>query len=122
MRIFIADDSEILRNHLKTILAEITGIEICGEAGNTVLAVEAILKLHPDLVILDIRMPREGGIHVLKTIKQHSPRTEVVVFTDYPFPQYRRKCAEEGTDYFFDKSTESEKMLDLIRKLAGHGQ
>nr|HRD19157.1 response regulator [Candidatus Neomarinimicrobiota bacterium] len=58
-------------------------------------------------------------IYVLKTVRQNRPDLRIIVFTDYPYPQYRKKCLEEGTDYFFDKSSESEKLIELIRKMAG---
>lgn len=117
MKIFIADDSEILRKHLTTLLIEIPGVKIVGYAENTDEAIAGIESANPDVVILDIRMPGAGGIHVLKTVRQSNPDLRIIIFTDYPYPQYRKKCLEEGTDYFFDKSSESEKLVELIRKM-----
>lgn len=117
LNVFIADDSQILRTHLRTMLTEIPGVVIVGEAENTSEAIERILNEKPDVAILDIRMPGEGGIFVLKMIKKSLKETIVIIFTDYPYPQYRTKCMEEGADYFFDKATESEELIDLIKKL-----
>lgn len=117
-RVLIADDSEILRRHLRSILAEIPGIVLVAEAATTEEAISAVQHHKPDLVILDIRMPGEGGINALKTIRELAPHTQVIIFTDYPYPQYRKKCLEEGTSYFFEKSTELEKMIELIRQFA----
>ncbi len=117
MKIFIADDSEILRKHLTTILMEIPGVQIVGYAEDTETAISGIETHKPDVVILDIRMPGAGGIQVLKTIRRTNPEMKIVIFTDYPYPQYRKKCLEEGTDFFFDKSEESEKLIELIRKM-----
>jgi DNA-binding NarL/FixJ family response regulator len=117
MKIFIADDSEILRKHLTTLLMEIPNVRIVGYAGDTETAISGIEKYKPDVAILDIRMPGAGGIHVLKTVRQSHPHMRIIIFTDYPYPQYRNKCIEEGTDYFLDKSGESEKLVDLIRKM-----
>ena len=118
LKVFIADDSEILRKHLATMLTEIPGVSIIGYADNTDTAIADIEAENPDVAILDIRMPGAGGIQVLKSIRQSNPQIKVIIFTDYPYPQYRKKCMEEGTDYFFDKSSESEKLVDLIRKMA----
>jgi DNA-binding NarL/FixJ family response regulator len=118
MKILIADDSDILRNHLITIISELEGVKIVGESRDTKSAIRDINKKKPDLVILDIRMPGEGGIHVLKVVKEKNPKLIVIIFTDYPYPQYRTKCLESGADYFFDKSTETEKMIESVKKLA----
>ena len=119
MKVFIADDSEILRKHLTNLLTEIPGVEIVGYGEDTESAISGIDAQKPDVVILDIRMPGAGGIYVLKTVRQNCPDLRIIVFTDYPYPQYRKKCLEEGTDYFFDKSSESEKLIELVRKMAG---
>ena len=119
MKVFIADDSEILRKHLTNLLIEIPGVEIVGYGEDTESAISGIDTQKPDVVILDIRMPGAGGIYVLKTVRQNRPDLRIIVFTDYPYPQYRKKCLEEGTDYFFDKSSESEKLIELVRKMAG---
>lgn len=117
MKIFIADDSEILRKHLTTLLIEIPGVQIVGYADNTETAISGIKARKPDVAILDIRMPGGGGVQVLKTVRQTYPDMCIIIFTDYPYPQYRKKCNEEGANYFFDKSKESEKLVDLIRKM-----
>ncbi len=118
MKILIVDDSDILRNHLMTILSEMENVEIVGESIDTVSAIKDVRKKKPDLVILDIRIPGEGGIHVLKVIKEKNSGSKVAIYTDYPYPQYRTKCMEIGADYFFDKSTETEKLIDTIKTLA----
>jgi len=117
MRLFIADDSEILRNHLSNIIADIYGIEIIGEAANASDAIEAIRNLSPEVAIIDIKLPGKSGIHLLQQIKAFKPEIIVIIFTDYPYPQYRRKCDESGADYFFEKSSESEKLIEVLKKL-----
>ncbi len=117
MRLFIADDSEILRVRLVDMLSEIEGIEIIGQAQNSLDAVELIEKLNPHVVILDIRMPQENGIKVLKAIKKDNHHIKVIIFTNYPYPQYRKRCMDLGADFFFDKSTEFEKLVDTVKYL-----
>ena len=118
MKVLLVDDSDILRNHLITILSDLENVDIIGESVDTDSAIKDLKKKKPDLVILDIRMPGEGGIHVLKIAKEKYPGLKIVIFTNYPYPQYRTKCMELGADYFFDKSTETEKMIDEIKQLA----
>ncbi len=117
MRIFIADDSEILRVRLIDMLSEIEGIEIIGEAQNSLDAIELIEKLSPHVVILDVRMPQANGIKVLKAIKKDDKSPTVIIFTNYPYPQYRKRCMDVGADFFFDKSTEFDKLIDTVKYL-----
>ncbi len=117
MRLFIADDSEILRTRLIDMLSEIEGLEIIGQAQNSFDAIQLIQKLNPHVVILDIRMPQVNGIKVLKAIKKNNHHLKVIIFTNYPYPQYRKRCLDLGADFFFDKSTEFEKLIDTVKYL-----
>jgi DNA-binding NarL/FixJ family response regulator len=118
MRLFIADDSEILRLRLIDMLSEIEGVEIIGQAQNSLDAIESIEELNPHVVILDIRMPQVNGIKVLRAIKRNNHHLKVIIFTNYPYPQYRKRCLDLGADFFFDKSTEFEKLVDTVKYLA----
>ena len=117
MRLFIADDSEILRVRLVDMLSEIEGIEIIGQAQESLDAIESIQKLNPHVVILDIQMPQVNGIKVLEAIKKNNHHLKVIIFTNYPYPQYRKRCMDLGADFFFDKSTEFEKLIDTVKYL-----
>ena len=117
MKVFIADDSDIVRERLKEMLSEISEVEIIGEAGDGEEAIKGILELHPDVVILDIRMPGGNGIDVLQAIKRGDPAPTVIMLTNYPYPQYRKKCMDLGADYFFDKSNEFEKVVEVLEQL-----
>jgi len=68
-------------------------------------------------VILDIRMPGGSGIDVLEDIKKINAAPIVIILTNYPYPQYRKKCMAAGADYFFDKSSEFEKVTEVLKKL-----
>jgi len=117
MKVFIADDSPILRERLKTMLSDFPEVEISGQAKDTPEAIKSIKELKPDVVILDIRMPGGSGIEVLQSIKKDRPDIKVIVFTNYPYPQYRKKCMDLGADFFFAKATESEKLPKVIEQL-----
>lgn len=117
LKIFIADDSQIVRDRLSSMLMDVENVELIGQAKDVINAILGIKKLNPDVVILDIRMGWGSGIEVLQHIKQESPSPLVIIFTNYPYPQYKKKCIELGADYFFDKSTEFEKVPDLLKQL-----
>ena len=114
--VFIADDSLIVREHLVTMLEELAGIEIVGQAENVAEAISAIRILKPDAVILDIRMPGGSGIDVLQNIKQDDSAVLVIVLTNYPYPVYRQKCLQAGADFFLDKSTEFDQIPELFER------
>ena len=113
IKVFIADDSLIVREHLVTMFDELAGIEVVGQAGNVTEAISAIRLLQPHAVILDILMPGGSGIKVLENIKQAGAGPMVIVLTNYPYPVFRQKCLQAGADFFLDKSTE----FDQIPKL-----
>ena len=117
MRLFIADDSEMIRTNLVKKLSEIEGIEVVGEAEDSSDAVEAIERLNPDVAILDIRMPKGDGILALQTLKRNNSPLKVIMYTNYPYPQYKSKCLAAGADYFFDKSTEYRELTEVLNQL-----
>jgi DNA-binding NarL/FixJ family response regulator len=114
--VFIADDSLIVREHLVTMLDELAGIEIVGQAGSVAETIKAIGLLQPEVVILDIRLPDGSGIDVLQNIKRGEPAPIVIILTNYPFPGYRQKCLQAGADFFLDKSTEFDQIPQLFER------
>jgi len=118
MKVFLVDDSAIVLEKLAAMLSSIDGVEIAGQALNAPDAIQSIVKLKPDLVILDIRLNGGGnGMDVLKRIKKEIPPPIVIMLTNYPYPQYREKCQARGADYFFDKVTEIEKLYNTFKQL-----
>jgi len=118
MKVFLVDDSAVVLEKLAAMLSDIDGVEIAGQARNAQDAIQSILNLKPDVVILDIRLDGGGsGMDVLKRIKKEPKPPVVIMLTNYPYPQYREKCRTLGADYFFDKVTEIEKVLDTFKQL-----
>jgi len=121
VRLFIADDSDILRSRLVDMLEEIEGVHIVGQAREASEAVESIEALDPDVVIMDIRMPDRDGIYALEAIrKKLRSRPKVIIFTNYPYLQYQKRCMDIGADFFFYKALEFENLIKLIRDLASN--
>lgn len=115
--IFIVDDSKAIRDRLKEMLAEISGVHLIGQTGDPMEALNDIRSYQPDAVILDIRLPGINGIELLKKIKAEQPSTVVIMLTDYPYRQYRQQSMQAGADYFFHKATEFKKAIDLLKRL-----
>ncbi len=118
MKVFLVDDSLVIRQRLKRMLAEVQEVQVVGEAGEVQEATDAILKQKPDVVLLDIPLlGGESDIDVLQTLKKIIPAPVVIILTNYPYPQYRQKCLEAGADFFFVKSTEFDQVVPALRKL-----
>jgi DNA-binding NarL/FixJ family response regulator len=80
-KFLIADDSETIRTILRTFLESREGFEVCGEAVDGVDAIEKAKELHPDLIILDLAMPRMNGAAAASVLKRRMPKTPIVLFT-----------------------------------------
>src|SRR6266700_7623043 len=119
MRVFITDDSKIVVERLADLLKDVAGVEIVGQAGNALEAILSIQQTNPDAVILDLQMPGGSGLDVLRAIRQGHPRLKVLICTNYAYPQFREECLSAGANYFLDKSTEFEKIPDILRGLLG---
>lgn len=113
MRILIADDSKIILDRLESILSENKGITIVGKAENTILAYKMLTETTPDMAILDIKMPGGDGISLLKKIKSEMPGIKVMMLTNYNQSIYRDACLAAGADYFLDKSSEFNRVIEI---------
>ena len=114
---FIVDDSVLMRERLAAMLSDFPEVKIVGQARDGLTAIKLIFKQKPDLVILDIQIPKISGIDVLDNIKKHKLASMVIILTNFPYPQYRKKCLELGADYFFNKSTEFDKVVEVCEKM-----
>jgi len=117
LKIFIADDSATVRERLTEMLSGLKDIEVVGQAENGAQAIDSIRELKPDAVILDIQMPKRSGVDVLQNIKIGGPTPIVIMLTNYAYPPYRTRCMDAGADFFFDKSTEFDEVITVLRSL-----
>jgi len=117
MKIMVVDDSRIIRDRLVNLLEVIQGVEGVAQAEDAENALLIYRKLRPEVLILDIRMHGTNGIEVLKQVKSEQPAPYVTMLTNFPYPQYRKKCMQEGADFFLDKSTEFDEINKIIRNM-----
>lgn len=115
LRVFLAEDSPAVRRQLAELLAEIPGTHVVGEAASGRETLEGVQREAPDLLLLDLRMPRGDGFHVLRRLQRGRPIT--LVLTNSADSRTRARCLELGALRVFDKSTEFEEMLEYIRHL-----
>ncbi len=117
MRVFLVDDSLAIRQRLAKMLSSLKGVQIIGEAQGASDATPSILRLRPDVVILDLQLLNGTGFDVLESIKKEKSAPAVIVLTNFPYPQYRKKCLDAGADFFFDKSTEFHNIPRVFKQL-----
>ncbi|MCL5951362.1 MAG: response regulator transcription factor [Chloroflexi bacterium] len=118
MKVFVVDDSTVIRERLKRLLGEAPQVQVVGEAAEARVALAAILDQRPDVVLLDIDILKGNSIDVLKRLKQEQAAPAVIILTDYPFPEYRQLCLDAGADFFLVKSTEFEQIVPTLQRLS----
>ncbi|MEW6144680.1 MAG: response regulator transcription factor [Thermodesulfobacteriota bacterium] len=118
MKVLVVDDSKIVRDRLVSLLDSIDGVDIVEQAEDGRSAILANNNLKPNVIILDIRMDEWNGIQLLKKFKNSRSDQKIIMLTNFPYPQYRKKCLDEGADYFLDKSTEFDEVARIINRLA----
>jgi DNA-binding NarL/FixJ family response regulator len=117
LSVIIIDDSPAIRRRLVEMIAEQVGVQVVAEAGDTLEGLELTERLGPDVVIVDIRMPGRSGTGMLEDLKALERKPTVIVLTNYPYIAYRRRCISLGADHFFDKSTQFDRVLQVLREM-----
>lgn len=116
-RLLIADDHEIFRRGLRALLEPFSEWQICGEAVDGVDAVEQCKSLKPDIVVLDVSMPRLSGLEAARLMKKEKPEPQIVIITQHDSPQIRSAALEAGARAFVTKSAVGSELVTALRNL-----
>lgn len=117
MKVLIVDDSPIIRERLAELLTEIEGIEIVAQAKDADQAADLVKALQPDVAIVDVRMPKRSGMDLIEDVKNARRPPKIIMLTNFPTPENRAKCLSQGADYFFDKASDLEEVLTVLKDL-----
>jgi len=120
LRILIADDHDLMRRGVKTLLQSHTGWEICGEAKTGREAVDLAEKMRPDIVILDIGMPDLNGMEAARRIRKASPATEILILSVHYSDQLVREIVDAGVRGYIVKSDSDRDLVIAVETLAKH--
>jgi DNA-binding NarL/FixJ family response regulator len=114
--LLIVDYSDLVRNSLRALLGNVEGIASIHEAATLGEALDSARCHPPTLVILDLHLPDGLGTHIIHQLKQFAPLLRIAMLTIHAEPLYRRHCLALGVDWFFDKATEVEGLLEVVRQ------
>lgn len=119
VKVLLVDDHERFRQSVASFLNEQGCVEIVGEAVNGDDAIEQTEQLHPDLVLMDVDMPKRDGFEATREIKLHCPATKVVILSMHGSDIYRRTAWRYAADGFIDKASMKRDLLATIAELQG---
>lgn len=101
---------------LKKMFSELDRVRVVGEAETLPTALELLEALKPEVVILDIVLKEGSGFELLRRTKDQQHPPALIILTNYASPPFRKKAQQEGASYFFDKSTEFEKVVEILKQ------
>ena len=120
LRILIADDHDIVREGLRSLLSAQPGWEVCGEAANGREAVAQARQLGPDVAILDFSMPELNGLDAARQIRKSLPHTEVLILTMHDLEELAREIFAAGAGSYILKTDAKRHLVEAIKALAQH--
>lgn len=120
LRILVADDHPIVRHGLRTLLGGHPEWEIIDEAADGFEAVDKAGRLKPDVVVLDITMPKMGGLEACRLIRKAAPASEILIVTQHDAPQMMREALEAGARGYVVKSNAARDLLAAVERVSQH--
>jgi DNA-binding NarL/FixJ family response regulator len=122
VRILLVDDHPIVRQGLRTLLEGRPGWEVVGEASDGIEALDKVESLQPDVVVLDVTMPRMNGLQACRLIQQKpkAASPEVLFVTQHDSPQMMREALDAGARGYVVKSNAARDLLDAVEAVSQH--
>lgn len=120
VRVLLVDDHPVVRQGLRTLLDGRAQLEVVGEASDGIEAVEKVMALRPDVVVLDITMPRMSGIEACRIIQQKAPGREVLFVTQHDSPQMMREALAAGARGYVVKSNLARDLVEAVEAVSQH--
>ncbi len=120
VRILLVDDHPVVRQGLRTLLEGRNEWEVVGEASDGIEAVEKVGALQPDVVVLDVTMPRMNGIEACRLIRQKNPGREILFVTQHDSPHMMREAMAAGARGYVVKSNLARDLVEAVDAVSQH--
>lgn len=118
IKIAIIDDHDIIRAGIKSVLEKHTQYEVCAEAANGEDALKIAQDLKPDIMLLDISMPKIGGLDIISRVKRVSPRTRIIIISVHKLGAYVLKALRHGVSGYLNKDNVAEELILALAKVS----
>jgi DNA-binding NarL/FixJ family response regulator len=117
INIVLADDHVLVRKGIRAMLESDTDIQVVGEANNGLEALETARKLHPHILVLDIRMPEMNGLEAAANLERYSPETKAVILSMHDSEEYVLQALDAGAYGYLLKDTDKTEFLKALRQI-----
>jgi DNA-binding NarL/FixJ family response regulator len=117
MRVLIADDQDFIRRGVRAVLSDEKDIEVCAEAIDGRDALVKALELRPDVVIMDIIMPRMDGIQATRLLRKALPETKILSLSQYDIPEMVNEVEQAGAAAFVSKLLVWDELVPSLRRV-----
>ena len=118
IKVIICDDQEVVCQGLSAILSTADNLEVVGIGNNGMDALDLVEKVHPDVVLLDLKMPIMNGIHATRAIKEQFEEVKVLILTTYDADAWLFDAIRNGADGYLLKDTSREELINAIEEVA----
>jgi len=122
IKILIADDHEVVRQGLKTILSEHSDLNVVAEAENGNEVLKIVKKTKVDVILLDFDMPEKNGLDTLVELKALHPKLPVIILSIFPEDHYGTRFLKAGASGYLGKASASDQLVEAVRKVASGGK
>jgi NarL family two-component system response regulator LiaR len=116
IRVLLVDDHMVVRSGLSTVLSVYDDLKLVGEAGDGEEAIRLCERLQPDVVLMDLLMPKMDGVTTIKSIKTHWPKIQIIALTSFKEKEYVEGALKAGANGYLLKDVSAEELINAVRR------
>jgi DNA-binding NarL/FixJ family response regulator len=117
IRVLVVEDHNVVRQGLVALLNLVEGIQVVGEAADGAEAIVQFRKHHPDVTLIDLRLPKLGGVEVIQRVRADAPQARFVVLTTYDGDEDIYRALKSGAKAYLLKGMTTEELIETIREV-----